>query len=165
MLCPLDAERSVLGSILLVGGGPLPPTLSSEHFYSDRHRYLYAVIEALHSEDRGFDGQCVLRAVVARLPRMEEPALRARVEKVRSEIGLLATAADVGMLEHHVRLVVESACFRSLKNRGLELQDAALRGDVVAAGGALEAAQRVFGELVLLGGGPVFEVVREERAA
>lgn len=164
MLCPLEAERSVLGTLLLAGNCPLPTALTAEHFYTQRHQFLYLTIQELSAESRGFDVPCVLRAMVARLPRMKPQALQARQEKIRGELDLLVSEAQVSMLADHARLVVESACFRNLKARSLELQDAALRGDVVSAGRALEAAQEAFGELARLSGGPVLEVVKERAA-
>ena len=54
----LDAERSVLGSILLVNEAidEVAEFLESDHFYGDAHRRIYAAIIKLHDAGiRGID--------------------------------------------------------------------------------------------------------------
>ena len=160
-----DAEKSVLGTLLMLGNCDLPPALEPQHFYWEKHGFLYGVIQGLHGKGRGFDVPCVERALVAMLPPNLAPEqVRARAKEWRAALDLLVAYGQVSMLTDHARLVVEAALFRGLKNRSLELQDAALRGDEVALGRALEAAHVLFGQLRGLGGRPALEVVKGEAA-
>lgn len=165
LMCP-NVERNVLGSVLLVGSDCLPPGLLPEHFAYHQHEYLYRVITELDSERRGHDVECVMRALLARLPKhTSTEEIQERQRGWAALLNELLSLAQVSMLTDHARLVTEAHCFRSLKDRALELQDAAMRGDEDAAGRALTAAHEVFGLLVKLAGGPVFEVVKGERDA
>ena len=164
MMCCPEAERSLLGSLLLLGGGSLPP-VEARHFFYEAHEKLYVTIESLANEGRGFDVLCVERALMAKTkPGVTEAEARARQEKVMALLNDLLSVAQVSMVKDHARLVVEAWCFRSLKARSLELQDAALRGDVGAAGRCLAAAHEVFGVLERLSGGPALRVVEGEAA-
>ena len=167
MICSLEAERALLGSLLLVGGGPLPQGLEPHHMFYDKHERLYALIVHLAGEGRGFDTLCIERALIAKAPAgQSEQQASQRRQKVREFLDLLLAEARVSMIADHARLVTEAWCFRSLKSRALEIQDAAMRGDSGALGRALAAAHEVFGVLERLSGGPALRVISgEERAA
>lgn len=127
----LEAERAVLGALMLTGGpnagSRLVAKLRAEgltavHFYLPSHGRIYAACEALLERGVGCDTIAVENELRRRGQIGETTGQAALVE-----LYLLATAT--GNAPHHARLVVEAALRRDQLRAAIQLQAAAANGD------------------------------------
>lgn len=119
----LEAERAVLGSILLSDDTTLPKVLSMglrpEDFYWTTHTTVFAAMVGMYEDRRHID-QLTLKQYTA-----------GKVD--RGEVDALAGAPfSVSHLPEYARIVIECAFLRRMRTLGLEIIAAADLGDLDA---------------------------------
>ncbi len=121
--CDLDAERAVIGGVLLLAE-TLPEAvrdLGTEAFHATAHRAMWAGVRRLAARSEPID------IVTLR----EELQRAGELEKAGGAEALYALAEatpTASHLEHYVRIVVDLAAKRDLRNEGFALVEASCNG-------------------------------------
>ena len=120
----LEAERSVLGAILLDPSALsfVVPVISKEDFFPDTHRRIYAAMLELSERSAEID-ILTLKEELDRAGSIEKAGGAAYLT------ALLDGVPDVGNVEHYARIVKEKATLRRLIRAGQKIvRDGAVRG-------------------------------------
>lgn len=109
--CNLEAERAVLGALLLNDEhfGPVAEILSGDDFYSHANRKIFAVIQSVVEQQR----RCDLITL------QDELTKRNELDAVGGIIYLVSLQEDmsaIGLVEQHARMIKEKAVLRELIN-------------------------------------------------
>jgi len=120
----LEAERSVLGAILLDPGSLnfVVPILDADDFFPDSHRRIYGAMRELSERSSEIDV----------LTLKEELDRAGAIEKVGGAsylTALLDGVPDVGNVEHYARIVKEKATLRRLIRAGQRIVRDGLAGE------------------------------------
>jgi replicative DNA helicase len=120
----LEAERSVLGSVLLDPASLnfVVPILQADDFYPDSHRRIYSAMRELNERSTEIDV----------LTLKEELDREGVVEKIGGAAyltSLLDGVPDVGNVEHYARIVKEKSTLRRLIRAGQRIVRDGLAGD------------------------------------
>ncbi|MCI0413147.1 replicative DNA helicase [bacterium] len=114
----LDAERCVLGSIILENDSiyQVLDLLSGEDFYAETHRILYDRFVELVTKSRGVD-LIILKEELSRLGELEQVG---GITYVASLIDAVPTARNIS---HYAQIIKERAALRRLILAGYEIID------------------------------------------
>lgn len=115
-----EAERSVLGSILIDNGAyyRVAASIRAEDFYRDAHRIVYAIIAELANSDRPID-------VITLKDELNKRALLDQVGGGAYVSSLVDGIPDIGNVEHYARIIKEKSTLRRLIVMGNEVIKAA----------------------------------------
>ena len=135
----LDAERSVLGAVLLdpAAISLVVPILSEEDFFPDNHRRIYGAMRELSERTAEIDI----------LTLREELDRKGSVEKAGGAAyltSLLDGVPDVGNVEHYARIVKEKSTLRRLIRAGQRIVRDGLAGERDAESLLAEATGEIF---------------------
>jgi replicative DNA helicase len=120
----LDAERSVLGAILLDPAALsfVVPVLSQDDFFPDTHRRIYGAMLELSQRSAEID-ILTLREELDRVGAMDKVGGAAYLT------ALLDGVPDVGNVEHYARIVKEKSTLRRLIRAGQRIVREGLAGE------------------------------------
>ena len=120
----LEAERAVLGSLLLVNEhiNQVIDLLSTDEFYSRKHRAIYQAILDLYNRGEPADF-LTLQEELRRRDKLES------VGGVEFLSGLTDVVPSAGNVAHYARLVRETAALRALIQAATEILSAAYQED------------------------------------
>lgn len=115
-----EAERSVLGSILIDNGAyyRVAAALRPEDFYRDAHRIIFAIFTELAGADRPID-------VITLKDELTKRALLDQVGGGAYVSSLVDGIPDIGNVEHYGRIIKEKSTLRRLIVMGNEVIKAA----------------------------------------
>ncbi len=154
----LEAERSVLGAILLDSAALsfVVPILGRDDFFPDTHRRIYAAMVELSQRSAEID-VITLKEELDRAGSIEKAGGAAYLTS------LVDAVPDVGNVEHYARIVKEKSTLRRLIRAGQKLVRDGLAGDQNAEALLGEATGEIFdiAEGAIQGGfEPIGQVVR-----
>src|ERR1044071_4689805 len=114
----LDAERCVLGSIILENDSiyQVLDQLSGDDFYSESHKVLYDRFVELITKSRGVD-LVILKEELSRLGELEQVG---GITYIASLIDSVPTARNIS---HYAQIIKERAALRRLILAGYEIID------------------------------------------
>jgi replicative DNA helicase len=124
-----DAERAVLGSVLLTGSRldvlTVDLELRAEHFHEPQHQAVYAAMVALHDNTQPVDSLTVCEHLDA-AGQLERAGGQVTVES------LMAYVPASGNLREYGRIVIDHATWRQRLHATVEMQAAIVDRDQVA---------------------------------
>ncbi len=136
IIANLDAERALLGSMLLDAGvaDSVIARITEDAFYSEPHRMVFKAIQAVRAQGGAVDIVTIMEAL--------RQAGTLELVGGASYISVLGNSVpNVEHWEDHLKIVQEKATFRALKAEALRLQELADAGDMHKALEAIERAQ------------------------
>ena len=116
-----EAERSVLGSILIDNGAyyRVASSIRAEDFYRDAHRIVYSIISDLANSDRPID-------IITLKDELNKRAMLDQVGGGAYVSSLVDGIPDIGNVEHYARIIKEKSTLRRLIVMGNEVIKAAV---------------------------------------
>ncbi len=144
----LEAEQSVLGSILIDPEcfSSLPAILSSQDFYMEEHRLIYAAMQNLFLSSKSIDHVTLIDALVKlggeegkKLPRLIDKEETTKYIRLIAEI--VPSASNV---KEYAKIVHDNAKLRALIDECAAISENAYAGTETAAAIIGDAEQRIF---------------------
>jgi replicative DNA helicase len=120
----LEAERSVLGSVLLDSAALnfVVPVLKADDFFPDTHRRIYGAMLELYQRSATID-------LLTLREELDRGGATERVGGASYLAALLDGVPDVGNVEHYARIVKEKATLRRLIRAGQNIVREGLAGE------------------------------------
>ncbi len=151
--CNLEAERGVLGSILLLPTicDDVALILRAEDFYDDAHRILYTHIRELHDAGRRIDTTLLVERLKT-AGQYEAVGGAARLAEVLQSVPTAANAT------HYAEIVKDKATLRALIHSSTEILRDAYGGSLEAREMLASAEQKIFAILDHRGAGQLSNI-------